>query len=83
MNKLEYKRVFNVAKNHEYITSKSLEENTWKIFDGIAYNQNRQFATIENCAYALNYHCLCLNGDYDMDAVNEFFEYCKKIDLLN
>ena len=47
-------------------------------------DKTKRIATKEQAAYILNYQCLYLNGEYDMQEMeNMRYAYCKYVDLLN
>lgn len=84
MTKKEFKEVFKIAVNHEYITSNTLENETMQIFEGLLCEDKKRIATRKHCAYMLNYQCKYLNGEYDMQEVEKIREaYLKFVELID
>lgn len=84
MTNKQFKEIFTMAKNHEYDANKTLESETFNIFNGIAIDRTKRVATKKHCAYMINWQCLYFNGEYDMQELeNQQYLFTKYIDLLD
>jgi hypothetical protein len=78
------KTEFKIAKNHQYSVNNTFCREAEIALNGLYVDKYKRIATKEQAAYILNYQCLYLNGEYDMQELNNMrYAYCKYVDLLN
>jgi hypothetical protein len=84
MTKQEFKRVYAVAQEPQTMT----EDESYQAYValgviGIPSDKSRRLATVKMCAVFLRYHALQFNNVWDMQELENFQIWYRKVDLLD
>jgi hypothetical protein len=82
MTKQEFKRIYTTSQEQQVLSPEE-QEQAIVALGGIAYGTDRRLATTKQCAWWVRYHCLFINGSWDMQELENHQIYFRKVDLLD
>ena len=84
MTKQEFKRIYTLAQEPQNMTDAERDQAIIALEGiGIFSDKSRRMATSKMCAYFLRFHTLQFNGLTDMQELENFQIWYKKVDLLD